>query len=317
MADNYNSTIGRTDLGGALIPDDISQEIIQTMPESSVLLTRAKRVPMSSMKKTQPVLATLPEAYWVAEGALKQTSKTGWEDVQITAEELAVIVPIPDSVVDDAKINLWDTVKPLIAEAFGKKVDAAAIFGVDKPSTWGDDILSGAKKAGTTITQGTGVDLAQDVAKLGEAISKKGFAVNGFASQPGLNWQLVGLRDTTGQPIYTPSVTQGNPASLYGYPLNEVKNGAWDATKAVLLAADWTKFVVGIRQDMTYQLFDQGVISDADGKVVYNLMQQDSKALRVVMRVGFQVANPITRIAGKGAQYPAGFIVPPAAPAGK
>ena len=119
MADNFSSQILRGDLGGALIPDEISQEIIQTLPQSSVLLTRARRVPMSSKKKTQPVLASLPEAYWVSEGGLKQTSKTGWEDVQITAEELAVIVPIPDSVVDDAKINLWDTVTPLIAAAMG------------------------------------------------------------------------------------------------------------------------------------------------------------------------------------------------------
>lgn len=312
MADNFNNTIGRTDLGASLIPDEVSQEIIQTVPESSVLLTRAKRMRMSSKKKTQPVLASLPEAYWVQEGALKQTTKTGWEDVNITAEEMAVIVPIPDSVVDDAKINLWDTIKPLIAEAFGKKIDEAGIFGVDKPATWGLDILAGAASAGTNIAQGTGVDLAQDVAKLGENLSKKGYAVNGFASQPGLNWQLVGLRDANGQPVYTPSLTQGAPSNLYGYPLNEVKNGAWDATKAVLLAADWSKFVVGIRQDMTYQLFDQGVISNADGKVLYNLMQQDAKALRVVMRVGFQVANPITRVAAKGTQYPAGFITPKA-----
>lgn len=257
MADNFSSQILRGDLGGALIPDEISQEIIQTLPQSSVLLTRARRVPMSSKKKTQPVLASLPEAYWVSEGGLKQTSKTGWEDVQITAEELAVIVPIPDSVVDDAKINLWDTVKPLIAEAMGKKIDQAGIFGVDKPSTWGNDILAGATAAGT-------------------------------------------------------NVASGNPASLYGYPLNEVANGAWDTTKAMLLAADWTKFVVGVRQDITYKVFDQGVISDTAGNVVYNLMQQDAQAMRVVMRVGFAVANPLTRIAAKGRQYPAGFLTPAA-----
>ncbi|EKF15285.1 phage major capsid protein, partial [Bifidobacterium bifidum] len=212
MADNFSSQILRGDLGGALIPDEISQEIIQTLPQSSVLLTRARRVPMSSKKKTQPVLASLPEAYWVSEGGLKQTSKTGWEDVQITAEELAVIVPIPDSVVDDAKINLWDTVKPLIAEAMGKKIDQAGIFGVDKPSTWGNDILAGATAAGTNVASGTGVDLADDIAMIGQKLSEKGFAVNGFASQPGLNWQLARLRDANGQPIYTPSVAAGNPA---------------------------------------------------------------------------------------------------------
>lgn len=51
MADNFSSQILRGDLGGALIPDEISQEIIQTLPQSSVLLTRARRVPMSSEKK--------------------------------------------------------------------------------------------------------------------------------------------------------------------------------------------------------------------------------------------------------------------------
>ena len=62
MADNFSSQILRGDLGGALIPDEISQEIIQTLPQSSVLLTRARRVPMSSKKKTQPVLASLPRS---------------------------------------------------------------------------------------------------------------------------------------------------------------------------------------------------------------------------------------------------------------
>ena len=124
--------------------------------------------------------------------------------------------------------------------------------------------------------------------------------------------ELARLRDANGQPIYTPSVAAGNPASLYGYPLNEVANGAWDTTKAMLLAADWTKFVVGVRQDITYKVFDQGVISDTAGNVVYNLMQQDAQAMRVVMRVGFAVANPLTRIAAKGSQYPAGFLTPAA-----
>lgn len=304
------NVITRGDLSSSLIPDDVSNEIIQTMPESSVIMTRAKRVPMSAKKSKQPVLASLPDAYWVNEGGLKQTTKTGWEDVTMTAEEMAVIVPIPDSVVDDSNINIWDSIKPLIAEAMGKKVDEAAIFGVDKPASWGTDILAGATAAGNNVAQGTGVDLAADVAKLGEKISKSGFAVNGFATMPGFNWQLVGLRNSTGSPIYVPSLTQGTPSTLYGYPLNEVKNGAWATDKASLLAADWSKFVYGVRQDITYQVFDQGVISDDTGKVVYNLMQQDSKALRVVMRVGFAVANPLTRIKAKGQQYPAGFITP-------
>lgn len=106
-------------------------------------------------------------------------------------------------------------------------------------------------------------------------------------------------------------MTESQASVLYGYPLNEVRNGAWNAAAAELLAADWSKFVVGIRQDITYDLFKEGVISDSDGKVLLNLMQQDTKALRVVFRVGFQVANPLTRLNGaEASRYPAGVITP-------
>ncbi|MBP0095036.1 hypothetical protein, partial [Prescottella equi] len=88
-----------------------------------------------------------------------------------------------------------------------------------------------------------------------------------------------------------------------------------DSTAATMIAADWSKVIVGIRQDVTFDLFSEGVISDASGKVILNLMQQDSKALRVVFRVGFQVANPLTRLNGTEAtRYPAGVLVPDTTP---
>ena len=68
---------------------------------------------------------------------------------------------------------------------------------------------------------------------------------------------------------------------------------------------------MGVRQDITFEIFREGIISDEAGKVVFNAMQQDSKIMRVVFRVGFQVANPLTRINGDGgSRYPAGVITP-------
>ena len=45
---------------------------------------------------------------------------------------------------------LWDQVKPLIAEAIGKKVDQAALFGVDKPASWPTAVIPAATAAGNT-----------------------------------------------------------------------------------------------------------------------------------------------------------------------
>lgn len=300
--------IGRTEAAN-LIPDQEVNEIIKMAPQQSVMLSNARIVRMTSKKYKQPVLSTLPEAYWVnGDTGLKSTSKADWSGLTITAEELAVIVPIPDAVIDDSSVPLWSEVRPLVAEAIGKKVDGAAIFGVDKPDSWPDAIVTAATSAGNTVTRGTGEDLGVDVASLGAKIAGQGYGINGFVSKPGIQWELIGLRDDNGQPIYTPIA--GSPSNgLYGYKLNEVMNGSWDSNEAELIALDWTKQLVGIRQDVTYEIFSEGVISDADGKVLLNLMQQDTKALRVVFRVGYAVAKPLTRVQGQTA-YPGGVILP-------
>lgn len=50
-----------------------------------------------------------------------------------------------------------------------------------------------------------------------------------------------------------------------------------------------------IRQDITFKIFDQGVVQDpSDNTIVYNLMQNDMVALRAVMRLGWEIPNPKT-----------------------
>lgn len=305
----YAEIVGRAEVSDQLIPDEQVSEIIKTSPESSVVLSRARQVRMSSKKSKQPVLASLPEAYWVdGDTGLKQTDSVSWSGITMTAEELAVIVPIPDAVIDDANIPLWDEVRPLIREALGKKVDQAALFGTDKPASWPTAIIPGAIAAGNVSQLSDTNNLADAFAAVAGEASEGGFSVNGFVTRPGLNWRLRTLKDTTGQYLFG-APTQGGNATLFGYTLDEVRNGSWDPAVAEGLALDWSKFVVGIRQDVTYDLFKEGVISDTAGKVILNLMQQDTKALRVVFRVGFQVAVPMTRLGGT---YPAGVVTPAA-----
>lgn len=305
----YNEKILRENVS---IPVEIVNDIIQELPQQSVALTRMRKVRMSSKTRRQPVLASLPVAYWVdGDTGLKQTTKATWDNVVMTAEELAALIPVPNAVIDDSDMPIWELVRPLLVEAIGNKVDLATLFGIDKPSTWPTALVPGAIAAGNTIAEGTGTDFGVDVANLAGMVAKDGFAVNGFASAPGLNWKLIGLRDTNGQPIYGNPMASGQPGTLYGYPLHEVTNGAWQPDAAELIAADWSKFVIGIRQDITFDLFDQMVISDDDGAVVFNAPQQDSKVLRVVFRVGYQVANPLTRLNSTAAtRYPAGVLTP-------
>ena len=295
MAPVYNSVVSRDGSDDPLIPVPVSAQIIQEMPTQSFMLQRAGQVQMSTKTQRQSVLSVLPMAYWVSgDTGMKQTSAADWANVTLVAEELAVIVPIPEAYLDDSQVPIWDVVRPHIVEALGAKIDSAALFGADKPSSWPTAIYPSAVAAGNTVRAGTGVDFGQDVAALGEVIAKDGFAVNGFASRPGLKWKLTGLRSTDGIPIYQPDLQSGGGGNLYGYPVSEVVNASWDADEAELIAGDWSKAIIGMRQDITWKMFDQGVISDGSGAVVLNLMQQDSVALRVTMRVAYATSNPVT-----------------------
>lgn len=298
----FDNKIVRTNVP---IPETVATEVIQEAAQASAMLQRARQIRLSTKTLKQPVLSALPEAYWLSgDTDLKQTTKAEWDNVVVTAEELAVLLPIPNAVIDDTSIPLWDACKPLLAEAIGKKVDLASVWGVDKPTSWPTAIVPGAVAAGNIAT--AGADLTQSVAELAGLVDEDGFAVNGFLAQPGFHWKLVGLRATDGHPVYDASSHQ-----LYGYPIDEVRNGSWQVTDPIthLIALDWSKFVIGVRQDMTFDLFDQMVINDADGKVIFNSAQQDSKVMRVVFRVGFQVANPLTRVNPTTAtRFPAGVL---------
>lgn len=295
----------------SIVPEPLSADIIQELPDVSTVMQMARKVPMSTRTQRMPVLDTLPQAYFVSgDSGLKQTTNMEWGNVNLVVEELAALVPVPDAYIDDANIPIWDEIRPRLVEALAKKIDASTLFGVDKPSTWSTALVPAAIAAGNTVTAGT--DLPLSVAELAELVTLDGFtSVDGWAVRPGFKWRLLQTRSTDGHPVYSPDLQNGRGGSLYGYPLSEVMNGAWDPTAADLLLGDWSKAIIGTRQDITFTMSDQGVIVDDAGKVVYNAFQSDGKIMRVVMRLAWAHANPVTNLNSNAAtRFPFGVLVP-------
>jgi len=294
----YNTGIVRTAAGvDPLVPQPLASEIIQEAPQASAALSLMGRTILSSHTQRLPVLDVLPVAYWVGgDTGMKQTSNQAWKNVVMVVEELACIVPIPEAYLDDADVPLWEQVKPRITEAVGALIDSAVLWGINKPSTWGESVFVGATKSGHSVIEGTGVDLGQDVSALGLTMSQSGYTLDGFAAMPGMKWKLSGLRSAQGIPIYQPDMSGGPGGTLYGYPLPEIKNGSWvmPTTGAIMLGGDFSKSIIGVRRDISFKMFDQGVISNDAGVVILNLMQQDSVAMRMTMRLAYATVNPVT-----------------------
>lgn len=294
MATNITA---RTDLSG-LIPEPVTREIIQGVTEGSAVLNMGRRLPnMTSKTQTMNVLDMLPTAYFVnGDTGTKQTTKMKWDKKKIVAEEIAVIVPIPEAVLDDADYDIWGEVRPRLVEAFGKVIDGAILFGTNKPTSWRDSVLETCTKAGSVVAATPYI--YDDLLAEGGVIAKveeSGYLVNGIMSAIQMRAKLRGLKDKGGSPIFKTDMQGATPYALDGSPMYFPRNGAFDASKALMIAGDWSELVYSIRQDITFKIFDQGIVQDpSDNSIVYNLMQNDMVALRAVMRLGWEIPNPKT-----------------------
>ena len=289
--------IERTDVSG-FIPEPAAREIFQGVVESSAVLRQGRKLPnMTSKTLSINVLDMLPMAYWVdGDNGHKQTTAQAWEKKKLYAEELAVIVPIPEAVLADSSYDIWGEVKPRIVEAMGRRIDEAILFGTGKPGTWRDSIVETAESAGCSVTIGT--NLYQDILGEGGVIAKaeeSGYLVRGIMSSVQMRARLRGLVDNQKRPLFLNSMQEGAQYALAGIPMDFPMNGAWDDESALMIVGDFSQLVYSIRQDVTFKVLTEATIVDPSTKeVVYSLAQQDMVALRAVMRLGWEIPNPVS-----------------------
>ena len=309
----YNSLISRTD-AAAMVPEEVSRAMLVTLAEQSAILELATQIPVARNQTRFPVLSALPTAYFVSgDTGLKQTSEAAWDNKYLYIEEIATIVPIPEAVLDDAGFDVWSSVQPLMESAIARTLDAAVVFGTSAPATWVTEgnLVADAVAAGNVVARGTNNAAAGgihgDLSDLVGTLEADGYIPNGAIGNVTLKGRLRQVRDTTGQTI---ALAEDIPTPRYALP------GLWPTgvNAAELVIGDFTKLVVGVRQDMTYKLITEGVITDNTGAIIYNLPQQDMVALRLVFRAGYAVSNPINYQQGtEASRYPFAVLRSPAA----
>lgn len=298
----------------ALIQEQVVSTIFQDAPKQSVFMSLARKLPNMTSKQTRiPVLDMLPVAYWVnGDTGFKQTSQQAWDNVYLTAAELAVIVPIPEAVLDDADFDILGEVTPRVNEAIGARVDAAVLFGTNRPTEWQNDIITMARQAGNNVSGGA---VTYDTL-LGEngvisKVEESGHMVNGAIASMAMRGKLRGIKNTSGSPLFKSDMQGSTQYALDGAPLYFPQNGAFDASIAQMIVGDWSQAVYSIRQDVTTKILDQGVIQDPNTKqIIYNLAQQDMIALRVVFRMGWALPNPATALNSDRTLVPFAYLEP-------
>lgn len=290
----------------ALIETQVANEIFEGTIRQSKALSMFRRLPNATSDKTKlRVLDTLPVSYFVDEttdNGRKNITKMAWDKKFINIAELAVIVPIKENLLNDSSIDIWAQVRPRIEEAFARKIDDAMFFGVGKPTDWRAGLVPSITAVGAEVNE-TNNGLYSDINDAMTKVEESGYNVNGIVGGVGLKGKFRMMLDTTGQPLNTTEI--GSVRREF------MDNGVWDKSKSTLITGDFNQAVYQIRQDITYKLLDQAVIQDpSDGSIMYNLAQEDMVALRVVMRLGWEIPNPVNAENETATRFPFASLKP-------
>ncbi len=288
------------------VPVEIAADIVRLVTRGSSVIRLSRVERMKSETKKFPVMTKGPGAYWVGEAERIQTSTAEWIFPEIAAKKLGVIIPVTKEKLKDTTINVFEELKPTIAEAFYVAIDAACLFGTNSPfakSIYGvatgltpanavtvganDKVIQKGVKSDDTLVdlldrECLDLDISDTMAK----IEEHGFDVNGFSAHYGMKNSLRKLRDANGNQLYVAGVDQ---SVLYELPIEFSRNSAFDKTKAELIAGDWSLSIVGIRAGIEYEVLREATlhtVTMTDGKPLA-LAEQDMIALKATMRLGF------------------------------
>lgn len=270
--------ITRTE-AASLFTEAFRTEVLNVTTRESVAMQSITTVPMSNKKDKLPVLATLPTASFLAsEGSVKPESNVSWDHKFLTAEEIAVIVPIDDSVLADSQIDVAGQVTALVGQEFARVIDAAVFFGTGAPASWPTGGLFGAVAAGDKVTYAD----AKSWGTLFDKVEVKGADVSRL-------WGSRGIRAELRNPIIAGQAAPLPDLSINGvYGVSPQYPLGWNKTSAIAIAADPSCAILGVRQDLTFDWSKEATLTGYG-----SLFEKDATALRAVMRVGFVLANPV------------------------
>ena len=296
----FSDYINRTG-GAAELPEQLATELITAVQHESVMLTMAHHVPTTTRDSRIPVVSSLPQAAWVTgtdpDVGLKSVTSMQILNEVLIAEELAAICVIPQNVVDDSNYDLWDAVRPELAKAIARSYDAACLFGVNAPTTFPPSLVAAATTAGVVVSGDVYANATDNPALVLQAatiVAQQGYNVSAAAVGPGWEFRTAASRTTalSNNPVggsMFPLILAGMPIRTRPLYWNVAATNSIDA-----IVADWNLVLAGIRKDITLEPFNSGVISDATGKVIQNLMQNDLVAIRATFRGGYYLATPPT-----------------------
>lgn len=294
-----NLVEGTGDLGGYLVPETFSNEVLRVQLEETVVRRNGARVlPLNSPILKVPALNMSSNAsgslfggvaaYWGGEGLEKTESNPKFKQITLEAKKLIGYVESSDELVDDAIVSMGALLSDVFAQSIAFEEDAAFLTGngVNKPL--------GILNAPATVTvgrTGTGSVQTSDLVNMLARFYRRGGNPVWIINQSVLP-DIYKLKDENSNYILLPGFTGGIsgalPGTIYGVPVIVTEKVPAKGSVGDVTLADMRYYLIGDRQRLT-------IMESEHVKFKF-----DEKAWRFVQRVDGQpwIDSAITPRAG-------------------
>ncbi len=254
--------------GGFTVPLMVASEIERLIETQSPVRQVARVVQMPGRDVRFPVANTAMASGWISEkGSRAVTASPEFTGVLPPGGELYAAPQLTLAAVEDAAADLEGFVQMAVIDEFARNESEAFINGdgIEKPRGFltGTPVATNdaSRAAGVLqfIPTGNAATLGAD--PIGTLIATVMSMKAGYRGAPGCGWlmstvalsTISNLKDTTGRPIYLPSLREGVPGLLLGFPVFEAEQMPAIGANAFPIAfGNWQRgYIVGDRTPLS------------------------------------------------------------------
>jgi len=280
--------------GGYLVPDEFAPRVLRLINKYGLARQLASIIPMSRAKMLFPTLSSGVTVYWGSDMGGQSWTGSGasgipesnpvFSEASLDTDDMYCLVPIANQLLEDSAVDVANLVLTLIAEAVAAEEDRVAFVG---DVSGAGDPFNGVAYSGinlTVISGGSYSDLTADnLLDMTDAIDGSDDNASYLLNRTVLN-VVRKLKDTTGNYILQPSITPGEPPTIWGYPYYKTKVmpsvAASVQDKTFVLFGDFRQLYFGDRKKM------------AIASSVHAQFEKNRTMIRMVERIAIDVPLP-------------------------
>ena len=246
--------IGTDSEGGYLVPDEFEMTLIAALDDENIIRQLATVISTSNGDRKIPVVASHGSASWVDEEGAAVESDEAFGVVNLGAHKLSTMIKVSEELLNDNVFNLERYIAKEFARRIGRSEEDAFVKGngTGKPT---GIFVSG--EVGVTTASATAITI-DEIIDLYHSLREPYRKNATFITNDATIKAIRKLKDGSGQYLWQPSITAGQPDTLLNRPVKTSSFVASIAASAKTVAfGDFSYYWIADRLGRTFQRLNE------------------------------------------------------------